>query len=397
MSAAPRRIAVEERRARLARRHHLLPAARARTVVEVANDLVGLHASDPPTPFLAAAARLHKPESAIVAMESALYEDRVMLRILAMRRTMFVVPVELAPVLQAASGRAIAAQQRRLMHQLLEPTGVARDIPAWLRRVEGRTLQAIADRGEATAAELSRAEPLLQTKVLLAEGKKYEARLNITGRLLLILAAEGHLSRGRPLGSWVGSQWRWAPIEGWFPNGMPVLDTAVAQAEVVQRWLYTFGPATPADIKWWTGWPARDVNRALSAILTADVDLDGVPGLVLADDVDPVRAGGHWVALLPALDPTAMGWTARDWFLGPHRGALFDSNGNVGPTVWSDGRIVGGWAQRKDGEIAFRLLEDVGREGTAKVERETAALRARIGDVRFTPRFRTPLEKELAA
>jgi hypothetical protein len=118
---------------------------------------------------------------------------------------------------------------------------------------------------------------------------------------------------------------------------------------------------------------------------------------VLADDVAPAAATEPWAALLPALDATPMGWSQRDWFLGDHRPQLFDRSGNVGPTVWWDGRIVGGWAQRADGEIAFRLLEDVGADARAAVEAEAARLGAWIGDVRFTPRFRTPLERELSA
>ncbi|MDB5066723.1 MAG: hypothetical protein JWM18_3157 [Chloroflexi bacterium] len=50
-----RRIGAGERRARLARRHHLAPGARASGRVEVANGLVALHATDPATVFLAAA------------------------------------------------------------------------------------------------------------------------------------------------------------------------------------------------------------------------------------------------------------------------------------------------------------------------------------------------------
>ncbi|WP_420717983.1 DNA glycosylase AlkZ-like family protein [Streptomyces sp. H34-S4] len=39
-----------------------------------------------------------------------------------------------------------------------------------------------------------------------------------------------------------------------------------------------------------------------------------------------------------------------------HRPALFDYAGNIGPTVWWNGQIIGGWAQRADGEMVHRLL-----------------------------------------
>jgi hypothetical protein len=92
-----------------------------------------------------------------------------------------------------------------------------------------------------------------------------------------------------------------------------------------------------------------------------------------------------------------MGWQARDWFLGPHRAPLFDRTGNIGPTVWWEGRVVGGWAQRPSGEIVVRLLEDIGADGEAAVSGQAAALEAWLGANRVTPRFRTPLERELSA
>ena len=125
MTAAARRIGTDERRARLARRHHLAPPARAAHVVEVARDLVALHGTDPASVFLAAWARMRAPE--VAAIELALYKERALVRMLGMRRTMFVVPVELAPVVQASCTRAIAVQQRKLLVRLLEQAGVADD------------------------------------------------------------------------------------------------------------------------------------------------------------------------------------------------------------------------------------------------------------------------------
>ena len=69
----------------------------------------------------------------------------------------------------------------------------------------------------------------------------------------------------------------------------------------------------------------------------------------------------------------------------------------AGPTIWLDGRVVGGWIQRRDGEIAYRLLEDVGRAAAALIEARAADLRTWLGDLRFIPRFRTALEQDLIA
>jgi Winged helix DNA-binding domain len=389
-----RRIGVEERRARLGVRHHL--AARTRGgVVEAARDLVGLHGTDPATVYLAARARMGDP--LVEAVEQALYEDRALVRMLGMRRTMFVEPVELMPVVQAACTDAIAVQQRRLLLGMLAGSGLADDPAAWVEEVEKVALEALAARGEATATELAGDDPRLAQQIVVAAGKPYEGRQSVVTRILLLLAAEGRVVRGRPRGSWVSGQYRWSVVDAWLPGGMAEWSLADAQTELVRRWLAGFGPATIADVKWWTGLPMGQVRRAVAAAGAVEVDLDGTPGLVLADDLDPVPAPEPWAALLPALDPTTMGWAGRDFYLGPHRPVLFDRNGNAGPAVWWDGRVVGGWAQRRTGEVVLRLLEDVGADASAAIEADAARLADWLGPVRVTPRFRTPLERELVA
>jgi hypothetical protein len=123
----------------------------------------------------------------------------------------------------------------------------------------------------------------------------------------------------------------------------------------------------------------------------------GGTGLLLPGDDEPVDPAEPWAALLPALDPTAMGWASRAWYLGPHQATLFDRSGNIGPSIWCDGRIVGGWAQRRDGSIAYRLLEDVGADRAAMVAAEAERAAGWFGGVVATPRFRTPLERELSS
>jgi hypothetical protein len=219
----------------------------------------------------------------------------------------------------------------------------------------------------------------------------------VVSRILLLLAAEGRIVRGRPRGSWISGQYRWSVVDAWLPDGVPRWSLQDAQTELVRRWLAGFGPATIADVKWWTGLPMGQVRRAVAAAGAVEVDLDGTPGLVLADDLDPVPPPAPWAALLPALDPTTMGWAGRDFYLGPHRPILFDRNGNAGPTIWWDGHVVGGWAQRPTGEVVLRLLEDVGADARAAIEAEAARLTDWLGPLRVTPRFRTPLERELVA
>jgi len=385
---------VTERRARLARRHLLAPPARAETAAEVASALIALHGTDPASVYLAAWARSADGHRAIghAAVERALYADGELVRMLGMRRTMFVVPADLAPVIQASCTDQIAERMRTGLIRDLAAAGVAPDAGRWLDEVGDATVKALTARGTATGAELARDEPRLRTQLTYAEGKNYGGAANVTSRVLMLLSAERRIARGRPRGGWTSSQYEWAPADPW-----PAGSAADARAELARRWLHAFGPAPVSDLQWWTGWTAGQARAALGRLATAEVDLDGTPGFVLAGDAEPEPGSGPWAALLPALDPTPMGWRERGWFLGAHGPALFDRSGNIGPTVWWDGRIVGGWAQRPGGAVVFRLLEDPGAEGLAAVAAEAERLQDWLGAVRVTPRFRTPLERELSA
>src|SRR5690349_6766663 len=385
-----RRVGQQERWARLVTRHLLASGTKATDPAAAARSVVALHATDPATVYLSVQARTTGVD--VAAIESALYEERTLLRMLAMRRTMFVVPVEDAPILQTSSADAIAVQQRKRYLQLLAGLGDG----DWLDDVAESTVEALLKRGEATGAELSTDEPRLRSKVTMAEGKSYGGTQNITSWVLLLLAAQGRIVRGRPRGSWLSTQWRWSPIDRWLPGGMAAPSADDARAALVRRWLQSYGPGTVADLRWWTGWSAAHVKRALENVGAVEVDLDGAAGVDLPS-AEPPAAPEPAAALLPALDPTPMGWSTRDWYLGPHAPALFDRSGNIGPTVWWDGHVVGGWAQRPDGAVAHRLLEDVGRDAKQAIDAAAEALEAWIGPARVIPRFRTPLEKELSA
>ncbi|SEQ17408.1 winged helix DNA-binding domain-containing protein [Lentzea albida] len=391
----PPKIGVEQRRARLGVRHHL--ATSAATVGDAVAGVVALHATDPATVHLSAAARLGRP--AVAEVERALYEERTVLRLLGMRRTVFVTDLETAALVQHGCSEDVAAKQRRLLVQQLARQGHPDDVPEpekWLAEVERATEGVLRGLGSATAQQLSAAEPRLRQQLKLFPGKPYEATSYVTSRVLFQLAAEGRIVRGRPRGTWLSTQYVWHALRDWIPDGLRPWEPDAARVELARSWLRAYGPAPVSDLRWWTGWTVGRTRKALAGLATVEVDLAGVAGVVLQDDVEPVSTPEPWAALLPSMDPTPMGWQDRDWFLGEHKAALFDRAGNVGPTVWANGRVVGGWAQRSTGEVVYRLLEEVSAEEQERVDEAAERCSTWLGGVGVVPRMRTPLERELA-
>src|SRR5688500_7236003 len=123
-----RRITIEERRARLGVRHSLAGQGAA-DVVGSARAVVALHGTDPAATVLAALARA--PGSTPDDMAAALYDDRTLVRVLAFRRTVFAVPLDLAPACFAGAADAVARSERRAFHKLLVDNGVTDDPETW--------------------------------------------------------------------------------------------------------------------------------------------------------------------------------------------------------------------------------------------------------------------------
>jgi hypothetical protein len=335
---------------------------------------------------------------AIEPMSKALYDDRSLVRHHAMRRTLWVFTPENARLAHAACTGSLIATERRRLEQMLADNAVADDVSAWLDQATEDTVAALAEFGPLPARKLGQAVPALTAPLQLAPGKSYAATVQAHTRVLLLLGFEGRLVRTRPTGTWINSEYRWAPMDGWLEGGVTGADPVDAATELARRWLRAFGPATADDLRWWMGWAVVTTKRALARTGVEEVDLDGQTGLILPEDNRPTKDAPPWVALLPGLDPTTMGWKHRDWYLDPaFASTLFDRNGNAGPTVWVDGEIVGGWVQRRTGEIAFRLLADVGRERREDIDAAADNLAKLLADVRVSVRFPAPLQRELLA
>ncbi|MGH2846721.1 MAG: winged helix DNA-binding domain-containing protein, partial [Thermoleophilaceae bacterium] len=382
-------IDAAERRARLARRHRLAPDHRAGHLVEAAGSMVCLHGTDPATVYLSAWARVEG--MALSDMDRALYVDRSLVKHLAMRRTLFVFPRATLGVAQAGASSRVAEAERRRLIRDVEKAGLHRDCERWLAEASAEVLAALSDGREATSSELRDEIPLLQGSMLYGEGKSWGGQVPVGPRVLTTLSAAGHLVRASNDGGWTISRPRWALMRSWLGEEIAPPSEAEGVAGLVERWLSAFGPGTEADIKWWLGSTIKAVRTALADLDAVEVDLDGQTGYLLPDDLEPTDPVEPWAALLPPLDPTTMGWFKRDWYLGPYRTQLFDTSGNAGPTVWWDGRIVGGWRQRDTGEVDLQMLEDVGADGQDAIELEAARLTAWLGGTRALPRFPSPL------
>ncbi len=391
---------------RIAERHHLPPTPAASDPVALVSRLVALHATDPATVHLSAHIRCGHAsldETARV-MTCALETDRSLVRWLCMRRTLHVLPTATIPTVLSIYRERLARKARIDQARFLVSAGLARepDAESVLEQTREAVVAALTD-GPATATELASTVPALGASFLYKPDKPYGARVVIGGHLMGGLGIEGATVRAHQQGSWRSGKYNWATVTSWLPDLAPISPPEVARQDLVHHYLAAFGPASFEDIVWWTGLPKGMVRKALEqlghAVREVYVGSWPSPQLVLDADLDTIRSPmaetPPGVALLPGLDPTIMGYKQRERFLEPSwTSQLFDRNGNAGPTVWWHGRVIGGWTQRHDGSIAWRLLAPC-PEAEVFVREAAEALERALGDERVMPRFPAPLTKAL--
>ena len=356
-----------------------------------------LHATDPATVLLSVHARLPPRPVAERAteMKRALEEDRRLLRLMGMRRTLHVVARELAPAVLTVARERLDGQRRKDAAKHLAQAG-ARDLDA----LRAEILAALAA-GDLDTGALQAAVPDLARRVSLAEGKSYAADAPVSRFVLEALSTSGDLVRARATGGWRASGNTWARLDRWVPDLSPAPPKVEGYAQLAAAWLGAFGPGTVDDLAWWAGIPKGEAQAAISALGKAvvSVEVRGWPGARYALADAPLEDAGPPLppALLPALDPAGMCWQDRGPFLDPDlAGPLWDRSGNLAPTVWLDGRIIGGWACTPAGRVVFQILDPSAAGAAGAVAEAAAGLEQALAGEVVAPRFPTPLVRALS-
>lgn len=365
---------------------------------EVAATLALLHSTDPSVPYLSVHARA---DAGVADIDAALYDERSLVRLTTLRRTVFAMPLDAAAdAVGAFNGDLVAKLRRQLLLWIDASPAVDGDAGLFLTDLEDQVVDVLGSSGPITGNGLAALVPGLRVQFDPAPGKDYSKPMRITTRVLELLAAECRIVRGRPTGDLTSGAWTWAAMDDWLPGGLPVASPEGALAGLLRRYLAAFGPATVTDAAWWTGIGKTRIRDALGAVDAREIAIEGSPepGWILpGDDLVVASTDEPSVALLPGLDPTTMGWKQRSWYVDDAPAAgLFDRSGNAGPTVWVDGCVVGAWTHCSDGEVVAETLVDVGADTQALIDAEAERTAAWLGDVRVKWRYPTPFTKRLA-
>jgi len=375
----------------MARRHALAPQHRVADAAAATSAMTALHATEPATPYLSLFARIDSFTRA--DMDHVLFESKSLVKQLAMRRTLFVFPRDLLPAAVSSPSARVAQQEAAKLIKDLERSQITDDGASWMTTASDAVLRRLAGGAELGAMELRKSLVELSGQVSRYEHKTYGAVLHVAPRVLTWLSAKGDVVRTRNAGHWRISRPLWTRMDDWL--GAPIIRCKESEgyATLVGRYLRTFGPVTERDLVWWFGATKGAMRQALSDLGAVQVRLERAQtGWVLPYDVDPEPPVEPWAALLPALDPTTMGWKDRDFYVDPDFApAVFDWAGNAGTTAWWDGRIVGAYVQDNAGQIELIVPTDPGPAGWRALEAEAERLSNWLDGEKLSSLYKSPL------
>jgi hypothetical protein len=327
-------------------KHHLLDDSRAKKVLQVVDDIIALHATSATTPYLSLCARVNNFRKEHLDQE--LYQRRSLVRLEAMRRTLFITSTDLAPILCQATKTPDSYRLKRLQRW-----GV--DKPEYERLTT--KLYNILKKGRKTLPEIKRALPKKTVRsVQLTVGKaRYDGtNINIALSSMVrdgVVVSEKDGGASSKLGTRASC---YMLFEEAYPNlDLHLITVEEAKVSLLRRYIRSFGPVATQDMAWWTGFSSADVERSLSAI-EGQLSLVRISGFnrdywMLRSDLKQYRMfrafKGKSVILLPYEDPYTKGYKGRDRLIDPDREREAYATGEVQPTILSNGKIVGTWTR----------------------------------------------------
>jgi len=161
------------------------------------------------------------------------------------------------------------------------------------------------------------------------------------------------------------------------PIAVPMsIETTLARAELVRRYLAAFGPASRADLADWSGMRVSDLADALDSLepLRRFSDERGRELLDLPRAPLPEAGTPAPVRFLPKWDNVLLGFADRTRVLpDEYRKTVIAKNGDVAQTFLVDGVVAGTWRQEK-GKVKLAPFAPLPRPARREAEDEAARL-----------------------
>ncbi|MFW9818248.1 MAG: winged helix DNA-binding domain-containing protein [Candidatus Thorarchaeota archaeon] len=330
-------------------KHHLTNESRIDDIIQITDDICGLHSTELTTSYLSLFERTKNFKKA--DLERELYINNTLGRVRGMRRTLFIESKEMIPIIHAATFKL----SEKTIEKYMEFHKVS-----------------LSDYQEISEQILN----LLKEKELSASEirKELNSKSNIPA-IIQLMCNFGLLIRGKPIKDWKDRRNKYARFNDYFPDiNLKALNENKAIQILIEKYLRSFGPATENDLSWWTGLTKTNIRKSLNAF---DSDLNkikisSIQGEFIIFNSDIERIYNHitsnsapLLSILPRLDPYPMGYKERERYIdNKNYNKIFDRSGNITSTIFLDGVAIGVWDTIENPEpmIKYHLFHSIEKD-----------------------------------
>jgi len=363
-------------------KHHLLKGSQAESVLQVVNDIIALHATSAATPYLSLFARMKNFKKEY--LDKDFYLKRNLVRLQAMRGTLFITTTESAPILFQAT----KISDPHLL-KWLSKWGISASEYSEL----AEKLNDVLKGSGGTLHEIKKALPRGMVKTVAFRTGKTTYRGTNINTILYAMTHKGIVISEKGAETFrttkVNRFWLFKEV---YPNlNLDSVESKEAKTLLVKRYIKAFGPVTEEDIAWWTGLGKTDIGKALITIGKELLSV-GISGFkndyfMLETDYEqftkfkPLKTRS--VSLLPYEDPYTKGYKIRDRLIDREYEKKAYVGGGVQPTVLLNGKIAGTWngnIEEGKGPIKLRFFQQPEKDVEKEVRQKAKALGRLITD-----------------
>lgn len=320
-------ISIDEINKFVLNKQHLTNNSKIDNLLQVTEDLCGLHATGTMEPYLTLFARM--PRLKKKDLEKELYINKTLSRIRGIRKTLFIHTKKMIPIINSST--------KHLIEKFFEKYLNYRDISLEDYKKLSTDILNLLNKKEMSTSEIKKA--LNSQKDL--------------GAIISVMCDEMVLIRTKPIKSWKDRRIRYASFKDYFPEiNINRYNEEEALKILVKKYLKSYGPLTEKDIVWWTGINKSKIRNALDQfrdeIATIKVSPLNHEFLILQTNIEKfnniILTQDITINFLPHLDPYLMGYKDRERYIEINTYEyVFDRSGNVTSTILLDGRIIGVW------------------------------------------------------
>ncbi|UCC18384.1 MAG: AlkZ family DNA glycosylase [Promethearchaeota archaeon] len=329
-------------------KHHLTADALIDDIIQISDDLCGLHSTRLSTSYLSLFARTKNFKK--IDLERELYINKTLGRIRGMRRTLFIETIGMIPIVHNATFKLSEKNFEKYMEFHKVSVKEYQDISERIMKIlKGREL---------SASELR---------------KELASKSNIPA-IIHLMCNYGLLIRGTPIKDWKDMRNKYAVFREYFPTlDLKRINEKEAIKILVEKYIKTYGPTSENDISWWTGLTKTEIKVALQNIESQliRVNISSINGnfIILNSDIERLQhlddIEKPIITLLPELDPYPMGYKNRERYIDTKNYSnIFDRSGNIARTIFLDGVAIGVWDAEENQEptIKFHLFHSIKKD-----------------------------------